>query len=98
MDDEQNKSADEGADNGSDADAEAQAAAEAEAKAKADADAAAAAAAAAGDQGAKVDTSDEGAVEINIGDACTCPDGRAGVVGTLDESGKLYCIPLHDQN
>ena len=28
-----------------------------------------------------------------VGEHCTCPDGRDGVYGTLDDTGTLYCVP-----
>jgi hypothetical protein len=32
-------------------------------------------------------------VDPVIGEFCVCPDGRDGVYGTLDDTGKMFCIP-----
>jgi hypothetical protein len=33
------------------------------------------------------------AAEPKAGDACTCPDGRAGTLQTGDQEGQLVCLP-----
>jgi hypothetical protein len=83
------------------AEAKAKADADAEAQAKADADAAAAAAAAQNadttDTTATDDASRTGFAEkgLRAGDACICPDGRAGTVHQYDAG--LICMPNQDQ-